>query len=441
MFDALSDRLRDVLGRLTGRGHVTEADVDAAMREVRLALLEADVNYRVVKDFVARIRARAVGADILESLNAGQQVIKIVNEELTALLGQGDRTFRLTGQPAIVALVGLQGSGKTTSAAKLARYLVRQGRQPLMVAADPYRPAAVDQLEQLGRSLSIPVYTAPQGTPVVRIAQDGVAQAKRTGRDVVILDTAGRLTVDEALMEEIRQVAAAVKSSETLLVVDAMTGQEAVNVAQAFAATVPLTGLVLTKIDGDARGGAALSIGAVSGLAVKFLGTGEKTDALEPFYPDRLAGRILGMGDVLTLIERAQETFDAKAAEKAAEKLRKNAFTLDDFLEQMQQMKRMGPIGQLLEMIPGMRGLAKEAQGAADRGELKHVEAIIQSMTRQERADPTILNASRRRRIARGSGTSLPDVNRLVKQFGEMQKLVRMMQRQGGRRPPLPFGR
>ncbi len=441
MFDALSDRLRDVLGRLTGRGHVTEADVDAAMREVRLALLEADVNYRVVKDFVARVRARAVGADILESLNAGQQVIKIVNEELAALLGQGDRTFRLTGQPAIVALVGLQGSGKTTSAAKLARYLVKQGRQPLMVAADPYRPAAVDQLEQLGRSLSIPVYTAPQGTPVVSIAQDGVAQAKRTGRDVVILDTAGRLTVDEALMEEIRQVAAAVKPSETLLVVDAMTGQEAVNVAQAFAATVPLTGLVLTKIDGDARGGAALSIGAVSGLAVKFLGTGEKTDALEPFYPDRLAGRILGMGDVLTLIERAQETFDAKAAEKAAEKLRKNAFTLDDFLEQMQQMKRMGPIGQLLEMIPGMRGLAKEAQGAADRGELKHVEAIIQSMTRQERADPTILNASRRRRIARGSGTSLPDVNRLVKQFGEMQKLVRMMQRQGGRRPPLPFGR
>ncbi len=242
-------------------------------------------------------------------------------------------------------------------------------------------------------------------------------------------------------MQEIRQVAAAVKPSETLLVVDAMTGQEAVNVAQAFAATVPLTGLVLTKIDGDARGGAALSIGAVSGLAVKFLGTGEKTDALEPFYPARLAGRILGMGDVLSLIERAQETFDAKAAEKAAEKLRKNAFTLDDFLEQMQQMKRMGPIGQLLEMIPGMRGLAKEAQGAADRGELTHVEAIIQSMTRQERADPTILNASRRRRIARGSGTSLPDVNRLVKQFGEMQKLMRMMQRQGGRRPPLPFGR
>jgi signal recognition particle subunit SRP54 len=441
VFDALSDRLRDVLGRLTGRGHVTEADVDAALREVRLALLEADVNYRVVKDFVARVRERAVGADILESLNAGQQVIKIVHEELTALLGQGDRTFRLTGQPAVVALVGLQGSGKTTSAAKLGRYLVRQGRQPLLVAADPYRPAAVEQLVQLGHSLAIPVHAAAPGTPVVEIAREGVAQAKRTGRDVVILDTAGRLTVDEALMEEIREVAAAVRPSETLLVVDAMTGQEAVHVAQAFGEAVPLTGLVLTKIDGDARGGAALSIGAVSGLAVKFLGAGEKTDALEPFYPDRLAGRILGMGDVLTLIERAQETFDAKAAEKAAEKLRKNAFTLDDFLEQMQQMKRMGPIGQLLEMIPGMRGLAKEAQGAADRGELKHVEAIIQSMTHEERADPSILNASRRRRIAHGSGTTLPDVNRLVKQFGEMQKLMRTLQRQGGRRPPLPFGR
>jgi len=441
VFDALSDRLRDVLGRLTGRGHVTEADVDTAMREVRLALLEADVNYRVVKDFVARVRERAVGAEILESLNAGQQVIKIVNEELTALLGRGDRTFRLTGQPAVVALVGLQGSGKTTSAAKLARHLVKQGRQPLMVAADPYRPAAVDQLAQLGRSLGIPVYSAPQGTAVVRIAQDGVAQAKRTGRDVVILDTAGRLTVDEALMDEIRQLSAVVKPSETLLVVDAMTGQEAVNVAQAFAAAVPLTGLVLTKIDGDARGGAALSIGAVSGLAVKFLGTGEKTDALEPFHPDRLAGRILGMGDMLTLIERAQETFDATAAQKAAEKLRRNAFTLDDFLQQMLQMEKMGPLGQVLELVPGMRGLAKEAQGAVDRGELTRVEAIIQSMTRAERADPSILNASRRRRIALGSGTATVDVNRLVKQFSEMQRVMRMMQKQGGRRPALPFGR
>ncbi len=441
MFDALSDRLRDVLGRLTGHGRVSEADVTAAMREVRLALLEADVNYRVVKDFVARVRERAIGAEVLESLNAGQQVVKIVNEELTALLGAGDRTFRLIGQPAVVALVGLQGSGKTTSGAKLARYLVHQGRQPMLVAADPYRPAAVDQLVALGRSLSIPVHRAPQGTPVLDIARGGIAEAKRTGRDVVILDTAGRLTVDEALMAEIRELAEAVKPCETLLVVDAMTGQEAVNVAEAFAGAVPLTGLILTKIDGDARGGAALSIGAVSGLAVKFLGTGEKTDALEVFHPDRLAGRILGMGDMLTLIERAQEQFDEKAAAKAAEKLRKNQFTLDDFLEQMQQMKKMGPIGPLLEMVPGMRGMAKEAQGAVDRGELKRVEAIIQSMTRAERVDPSILNGSRRRRIAAGSGTTLPDVNRLMKQFAEMQKVMRMLSKGGGRGMSLPFGR
>jgi signal recognition particle subunit SRP54 len=441
MFDALSDRLRDVLSRLTGHGRVTEDDVDAAMREVRLALLEADVNYRVVKDFVARVRERAVGAEVLDSLNAGQQVIKIVHEELTALLGAGDRTFRLVGQPAVVALVGLQGSGKTTSAAKLARHLVRQGRQPLLVAADPYRPAAVEQVLALGRSLGIPTFDAPPGTPVVEIAEGGIAQAKRTGRDVVILDTAGRLTIDAALMAEIRDVAAAVKPSETLLVVDAMTGQEAVAVAQAFGQAVPLTGLLLTKIDGDARGGAALSISAVTGLAVKFLGTGEKTDALEVFHPDRLAGRILGMGDVLTLIERAQDNLDAAAAQKAAEKLRKNAFTLEDFLEQMQQVKKMGPLDQLIGLIPGMGGMAKEAQGALDRGELKRVEAIILSMTPQERSDPSLLNASRRRRIATGSGTTLPDVNRLIKQFAEMQKVMRMVAKGGGRRPPITIGR
>jgi signal recognition particle subunit SRP54 len=439
VFDALSDRLRTVLGRLTGHGRVTATDVDAAMREVRLALLEADVNYRVVKDFVARVRQRAEGAEVLESLNAGQQVVKIVHEELTALLGAGDRAFRLAGQPSVVTLVGLQGSGKTTSAAKLARHLVRQGRQPMLVAADPYRPAAVDQLVALGRSLNLPVHRAPHGTSVLDIARGGIAEAKRTGRDVVIIDTAGRLTVDEALMAEIRDLAAAVRPSEILLVVDAMTGQDAVGVAQAFGEAVPLTGLILTKIDGDARGGAALSIGAVTGLSVKFLGTGEKTDALEAFHPDRLAGRILGMGDVLTLIERAQETFDQAAAEKTAAKLRKNAFTLEDFLEQMQQVKKMGPLGQLIEMIPGLGGVAKEAQGAIDRGEMKRVEAIIFSMTRAERADPAILNASRRRRIAVGSGTSLTDVNRLVKQFAEMQKYLRMASR-GGRRVALPFG-
>jgi signal recognition particle subunit SRP54 len=434
MFDSLSDRLRTTLASLTGRGRVSEADVDAAMREVRLALLEADVNYKVVKDFVARVRERAVGADILESLTAGQQVVKIVHEELTALLSVGDRTFHLSGSPAVVALVGLQGSGKTTSAAKLARYVVKQGRQPLLVAADPYRPAAADQLETLGHQLSIPVHRAPAGTPTVDIALGGIETARRTGRDVVIIDTAGRLTIDDALMDEVRNVSEAVSPVETLLVVDAMTGQEAVNVAQGFAAAVPLTGLIMTKIDGDARGGAALSIGAVSGLPVKFLGTGEKTDALEVFHPDRLAGRILGMGDVMSLVERAQETFDEKQAAQLEEKVRKASFTLEDMLDSMRQMQKMGPMGQLMSMIPGMGSMAKDAQAAVDRGDLKRVEAIILSMTPPERREPGMLNASRRRRIAAGSGTSLPEVNRLVKQFGEMQKLMKQLSGAGGRR-------
>ncbi len=411
------------------------------MREVRLALLEADVNYKVVKDFVARVKERAIGQDVIENTNAGQVVVKIVHEELTAILGAGDRTFRLNGSPAVILMVGLQGSGKTTSSAKLARWIVRQGRQPLLVAADPYRPAAVDQLVTLGKGLNIPVHTAPPGTPVVEIATTAVAQARQTGRDVVIVDTAGRLQVDDALMGEIRALAAAVTPTETLLVVDAMVGQEAVAVAEAFHAATPVSGLVLTKIDGDARGGAALSISAVSGVAVKFMGTGEKTDALEVFHPDRLAGRILGMGDVVSLVERAQEAYDAKEAERLADKLRKNSFTLDDFLDQMQQVKKMGPLGSLMEMIPGFGGAAKQAQAAIDRGELARVEAIIRSMTREERNDPGILNASRRRRIARGSGTSLPEVNRLVKQFGEMQRVMKMMRGRGGRVPGLPMGR
>ncbi len=438
MFDALSERLRRTLGALTGRGRVSAADVEAAMREVRLALLEADVNFKVVRDFVARIRARAEGAEILESLTAGQQVVKIVHEELVALLSAGDRTFRLQGSPAVIVLVGLQGSGKTTTAAKLARHVVKLGRQPILVAADPYRPAAADQLETLGRGLGLPVFRGPAGTGVLEIARGGIEQAHRTGRDVVILDTAGRLTVDEALMGEIADLAAGVRPAETLLVVDAMTGQEAVGVAEAFHAAVPLSGLVLTKIDGDARGGAALSISAVTGLPVKFLGTGEKTDALEPFYPDRLAGRILGMGDILTLVERAQETFDARQAAQMQEKLRRASFTLEDMLDQMQQVKRMGPIGQLVEMIPGLGGLAREAQASADRGELQRVEAIIRSMTPAERRDPSILNASRRRRIAAGSGSSLPEVNRLIKQFGELQKMMKQVA--GLRRRPGAFG-
>ena len=436
MFDTLSERLRKTLGSLTGRGRISEADVDAAMREVRLALLEADVNFKVVKDFVARVRERAIGEDILESLSAGQQIVKIVNDELVALLSAGDRTFHLSGNPAVVAMVGLQGSGKTTSTAKLARHVVKLGRRPLLVAADPYRPAAADQLETLGRSLDIPVFRAPVGTPVVEIARLGVEAAKREVRDVVIIDTAGRLSVDEALMAEIAAVNDAVRPIETLLVVDAMTGQEAVAVAQAFAASVPVTGLILTKIDGDARGGAALSISSVTGVPVKFMGTGEKTDALEVFHPDRLAGRILGMGDILTLVERAQEVVDAKDAAKMEEKLRKSSFTLEDMLDSMQQMQKMGPLGNLVSMIPGMGNLAGEAQAAVDRGDLRRTEAIIRAMTPNERRDPSILNGSRRRRIAAGSGTSLPDVNRLVKQFGEMQKLMKQLSG-GGKRAAL----
>jgi signal recognition particle subunit SRP54 len=441
MFDALSERLRKTLSGITGRGRVSAADVDAAMREIRLALLEADVNFKVVKDFTARVRERATGADILESLTAGQQIVKIVNEELVALLSAGDRQVHLTGSPAVILLVGLQGSGKTTSAAKLARHLIKQGRRPLLVAADPYRPAAADQLETLGKSLDVPVHRAPTGTTVLAIAKGGLDAARKLVRDVVIVDTAGRLTIDVPLMEEIAGLTAAIKPSETLLVVDAMTGQEAVHVAEAFAAAVPVTGLVLTKIDGDARGGAALSISAVTGLPVKFLGTGEKTDALEPFHPDRLAGRILGMGDVLTLIERAQDTFDEKQATKMAEKIRKNSFTLDDMLEQMQQVQKMGAVGQLLEMIPGMGGMAKQAQASVDRGDLKRVEAIIRSMTRAERRDPGILNAGRRRRIAAGSGTRLQDVNQLVKQFAELQKMMKQLSgRRFGPRIPGMFG-
>jgi signal recognition particle subunit SRP54 len=441
MFDALSERLRNTLGALTGRGRVSAADVDTAMREVRLALLEADVNFKVVKDFVARVRERATGADILESLTAGQQVVKIVNEELVGLLSGGDRAFRLTGSPAVVLLVGLQGSGKTTTAAKLARHLQHQGRRPLLVAADPYRPAAADQLQTLGKSLEIPVYRAASGASVLAIARGGMEAARKQVRDVVIVDTAGRLTADAPLMKEIAELSAAVKASETLLVVDAMTGQEAVGVAEAFAAAVPVSGLILTKIDGDARGGAALSISAVTGIPVKFMGTGEKTDALEVFHPDRLAGRILGMGDVLTLVERAQEHFDEKQATKMAEKLRKNSFTLQDMLEQMEQVRKMGPMGQIIEMIPGLGGMAKEAQASVDRGDLKRVEAIIRSMTAQERQDPNILNGARRRRIARGSGTRLQDVNQLLKQFGDVQKMMKQLSGgKLGRRIPGMFG-
>ena len=436
MFDQLSDRLRRTLANLTGRGRVSEADVDAAMREIRLALLEADVNFKVVRDLIARVREQAIGTEILQSLTAGQQIVKIVNDELVRVLGAGDTTFHLQGSPAVVSLVGLQGSGKTTTAAKLARHVVRLGRRPLLVAADPYRPAAADQLQTLGKALDIPVHRAPEGTPVVEIARSALEAARKLTRDTIILDTAGRLTIDDALMAEIRAVDGAVHPVETLLVVDAMTGQEAVSVAQAFAAAVPVTGLVLTKVDGDARGGAALSIASVSGIGVKFLGTGEKTDALEVFHPDRLAGRILGMGDVLTLVERAQEHVDMASAAKLEEKLRKADFTLEDFLEQLGQVQKMGPIGQLVSMIPGMGSMANDAQAAVDRGELKRTEAIIRSMTPGERRQPSILTGARRRRIAGGSGTSLTDVNRLIKQFTEMQRVMKQLSGMRGKGLP-----
>jgi signal recognition particle subunit SRP54 len=431
VFDTLSDRLRKTLAGLTGRGRVSEADVDAAMREIRLALLEADVNFKVVKDVVGRIREKAIGAEILASLSAGQQIVKIVHDELVELLAAGERTFRLQGNPAVISLVGLQGSGKTTTAAKLARHIVKLGRRPLLVAADPYRPAAADQLETLGRAIDVPVHRSPAGTKTVDIARGALATARKLTRDTIILDTAGRLSVDEALMAEIAAVNAAMQPVETLLVVDAMTGQEAVGVAEAFAAAVPVTGLILTKIDGDARGGAALSIATVSGIGVKFLGTGEKTDALEVFHPDRLAGRILGMGDVLTLVERAQEHVDADQAKRMEEKLLKAQFTLEDFLDQLQQVQKMGPIGQIMGMLPGMGDMAKDAQAAVDRGDLRRTEAIIRSMTTAERREPAILTGSRRRRIATGSGTSLTDVNRLVKQFSEMQRMMKQLA--GGR--------
>ena len=428
VFDDLSERLRSVLGRLSGRGRVTEADVDAAMREVRLALLEADVNFRVVKDFIARVRERAVGVEVLGSLNAGQQVIKIVHEELTATLGAGDRAFHMSGSPAVVMLLGLQGSGKTTSAAKLARHITRQGRRPMLVAADPYRPAAADQLETLGRQIDIPVHRARAGTGTLDICRGAIAAARQAARDVVIIDTAGRTSIDQPLMDEIRQLSAILEASETLLVVDAMAGQESVSVAQAFAEAAPVTGLVLTKIDGDARGGAALSISAVTGLPVKFLGTGERTDALEPFHPDRLAGRILGMGDMLTLIEKAKSEITEEEVESLTVRMKKGELTLDDFLAQYQRIKRMGPIGNLLGMLPGLSQIKKQLNvDEMDEDFFKHTEAIIMSMTKAERANPDLIDGSRRRRIAAGSGMQPADVNRVIKQFREAKKIMQMI--------------
>jgi signal recognition particle subunit SRP54 len=438
MFESLSSRLQGITTRLRGKARITEADLDVALREIRLALLEADVNFKVVKDFVAHVRERAIGADLLNGVNPGQQIVKIVHDELVEVLGGARHHLSLDGRPAVIMMVGLQGSGKTTTAAKLAVRLRKEGRKPLLVAADVYRPAAVDQLVQLGDQVGVEVHTRPVGTPALEVARSGLEVARQRNLDTVILDTAGRLHVDEAMMDELVRISGTVTPAETLLVVDAMTGQESVRVAEAFHARLPVTGLVLTKMDGDARGGAALSIRAATGLPVAFLGTGERTDGLEAFHPDRLAQRILGMGDILSFVERVQENVDREEAEKAAERMMGNRFTLEDFRSQLNQIKKMGPIGQLVGMIPGAGQMAGAAQEAVDSGQMKRIEAIIDSMTPEERRRPEIIKASRRRRIALGSGTSTAEVNRLLKQFAEMQKMMKMLT--GGRTPKIGGG-
>ena len=433
MFESLSARLQDISQRLRGKARITEADLDVALREIRLALLEADVNFKVVKEFVARVREQAIGTDLLNGVNPGQQIVKLVHDELVSVLGGDQHRLRLDAKPSVVMMVGLQGSGKTTTAAKLAVRFRREGKRAMLVAADVYRPAAVDQLVQLGDQVGVEVHTRPVGTPALEVARSGLEAARQRGVDVMILDTAGRLHVDEAMMDELVRITGAVTPSETLLVVDAMTGQESVRVADAFHAKLPVTGLVLTKMDGDARGGAALSIRAATGLPVSFLGTGERTDGLEPFHPDRLAQRILGMGDIVSFVERVQETVDQDEAERAAQRLMENRFTLEDFRSQLNQIKKMGPIGQLVGMLPGASQMAGAAQEAVDSGQMSRIEAIIDSMTPQERRHPELIKASRRRRIALGSGTSTAEVNRLLKQFAEMQKMMKMFA--GGKLP------
>jgi signal recognition particle subunit SRP54 len=439
MFDALSNRFDGIFKRLRSKGRLTEEDVDEVLREIRTALLEADVNVSVVRQVVARIREASVGEQVSKALDPGQQVVKIVNAELTNILG--GETLKITyasRPPTVVLMAGLQGSGKTTNSAKLARWFKRQGRQPLLVGADLQRPAAVEQLRTLGRQIDVPVFSEP-GDPVSTAAK-GLAEARRLGRDVLIVDTAGRLAIDAELMEQVRQISEAVEPNYTFLVVDAMTGQDAVGVAEAFHQTLAIDGVILSKLDGDARGGAALSVKEVIGRPIAFASTGEKLDAFEQFHPDRMAGRILGMGDMLTLIEQAEQAFEKDQAEEAAAKLLEGEFTLDDFLEQMQQLKKMGPLGGLLGMMPGMPKELKNAEIGDDQ--LKPVEAIIRSMTPEERRRPELINGGRRLRIAKGSGTTTADVNRLVKQFSEMQKMMKKMggfgSKKGKRRLAMP---
>lgn len=426
MFDSLSSKLGAVFQKLSNRGRLTDKDIDAALKEIRIALLEADVNFKVAREFVAKVKERCMGSEVLQGLNPGQQVVKIVNDVLTEVLDAGDHVLHHgTESPAVLMLVGLQGSGKTTTAAKLALHLSSgPGQKTMMVAADLRRPAAVDQLKALGAQLDLPVYSEdPASTTVLKVAKNGIAEAKKQGCPWVIIDTGGRLQIDDELMGELTDLKNAIKPQEAILVVDAMTGQEAVNAAGEFNERVGLTGLILSKMDGDARGGAALSITSVTGVPIKFMGVGEKSDALEPFYPDRLASRILGMGDVLTLIEKAQDVIDVETAQEMERKLRKSTFDLQDFLDQLRAVQKMGPLGQVLEMIPGMK--ARMGDQELDEGHIKGVEAIVLSMTPRERREPDVLNASRRRRIATGSGTSVQEVNQLLNQFRQMQKMMK----------------
>jgi signal recognition particle subunit SRP54 len=440
VFENLTERLNDVFTQLRRRGKLSAADVDVAMREVRLALLEADVNYGVVKDFIARVRERSVGAEVAKALNPAQQVIKIVNEELINTLGSPERLKLSGSRPYVLMLVGLQGSGKTTAAGKLARLLRSQGERVMLVAADPYRPAAVKQLETLGEKLGVPVYFE-DGVKPPDLAAHALDKAQRGGNTVLILDTAGRSQLDEALMDELTAIDKKVHPVETLLVVDSMIGQESVNIAKGFREAISLTGLILTKMDGDSRGGAAISIRSVTGVPIKYIGTGEALDAMEAYDPDRLASRILGMGDMLGLIEKAEAAFDQQLAQKDAERLLAGEFSLEDFANQLRQVRKMGPIAQVLEMLPGGMGqLARQIDPKDAENQLKMTEAIISSMTVLERRRPDVLNASRRRRIANGSGTQVQDVNRLIKQYREAQRMFKNIKKSGMRGLPRLFG-
>ncbi len=431
IFENLADRLQDAFKKLRGHGKLTAEDINVTMREVRIALLEADVNFKVVKDFVKKIKERAVGQEVLESLTPAQAVIKIVNEELTALMGQTQSHINISPKPpTIIMMVGLQGAGKTTSAGKLALMFKKQGKRPVLAAADIYRPAAIKQLQVLGQQIGVPVFAEEDCKDAVKIAREAVDYANSHANDILIIDTAGRLHIDENLMQELKSIKSEVKPHEILLVVDAMTGQDAVNVAESFNNDLGLDGVVLTKMDGDARGGAALSVKAVTGCPIKFVGAGEKLEALEPFYPDRMASRILGMGDVLSLIEKAQTAFDAEEAKKMEKALRKNEFTLDDFLSQMNQVRKLGSFENILGMIPGMGNLKKKLDGVdidMNGKEIKHIEAIIRAMTPAEKRNTKIINGSRRKRIAMGSGTKVQEVNKLLKQFDEMKKMMKKM--------------